>query len=448
MSRLQQRLFGAEGVSACFTDEALIAAMLEFEAGLALAEADAGVIEAKAANIIAAVCRQAVFDPDTLGRDARSAGTLTIPLVKGLTAQVAARDAEAARYVHWGATSQDVVDTALVLQIKRATQLLRADLLRLGDAVATLAHDHQLTPMTGRTLLQAATPISFGWKAATWLTQLTRGLEHLDLVAGEAARLQFGGASGVLGALGPQGWDVANALAKHLQLTLPDSSWHSTRDTIARLGAELAILCGSVGKIARDVVLLMQSEVAEVFEPAAGGSSAMPHKRNPVGSVFALEAAQRAPGLAATLMTQLTAEHERGFGQWQSQWWTVGELFGAVGSAVQAMAAVCAGLKVDTAAMHANIERTRGFLFAEALSVALAVKLGKPEAHKLTQVLCEKAAHSGEHLREVAGQDAQVRAAMPGTALNALFDANNAIGSAAEMADWSIAAWRALRDKN
>jgi 3-carboxy-cis,cis-muconate cycloisomerase len=448
MSLLQQRLFGAEGISACFSDEALLAAMLEFEAGLALAQADTGVIEPGAAQAISSSCAQARFDMEALGRDARGAGTLAIPFVKGLTAQVAARDAVAARYVHWGSTSQDVVDTALVLQIRRATALLRADLLRLGDAVAKLAHDHQLTPMAGRTLLQAATPISFGWKAGTWLTQLTRSLEHLDLAAREAARLQFGGASGVLGALGTQGWDVANALSKRLQLDLPDSSWHSTRDTIARLGAELAILCGAAGKIARDVVLMMQSEVAEVSEPAAGGSSAMPHKRNPVGSVFALEAAQRAPGLAATLLNQLTAEHERGFGQWQSQWWTVGDLFGAAGSAVQAMAAVCAGLRVDTGAMLANIERTRGFLFAEALSVALAANLGKSEAHKLTQKLSEQAGATGEHLREVAGQDAQVRAVLSGPALIALFEPNNALGSAAEMANWAIAAWSALRDKH
>jgi 3-carboxy-cis,cis-muconate cycloisomerase len=174
----------------------------------------------------------------------------------------------------------------------------------------------------------------------------------------------------------------------------------------------------------------------------------MPHKRNPVGSVFALEAAQRAPGLAATLLIQMTAEHERGFGQWQSQWWTMADLFGATGSAVQAMAAVCADLRVDAAAMLANIERTRGFLFAETLSVALAAKLGKSEAHKAVHALCEKAAARGEHLRETAGQDAQVRAALPGSALNALFEANSALGAAAEMTDWPIAAWQALRDKH
>ena len=202
MSQIQQRLFGAEGISACFSDQALIAAMLEFEAGLALAEGDAGVIDGGAAKVIAATCAQARFDADTLGMEARKAGTLAIPFVRNLTVQVAERDTLAARYVHWGATSQDVVDTALVLQLRRASELLRADLLRLGDAVSKLAHDHQFTPMAGRTLLQVATPISFGWKASTWLTQLTRSLEHLDLTTREAARLQFGGASGVLGALG------------------------------------------------------------------------------------------------------------------------------------------------------------------------------------------------------------------------------------------------------
>jgi len=448
MSRLQGRLFGAEGIGACFSDQALLTAMVEFERELAQAQAEAGVIPLAVAKAIAQACSGAQFDPDALGQEARLAGTLTIPFVKSLTAQVAALHPEAARYVHWGSTSQDVVDTALALQVRRAARLLRADLLRLGDAVATLADTYLNTPMAGRTLLQAATPITFGWKAATWLSQFTRSLEHFDAAAQEAASLQFGGASGVLSALGTQGWEVANILSSRLELRLPDSSWHSTRDAIARLGSELAILCGGAGKIARDITLMMQSEVAEVFEPAAGGSSAMPHKRNPVGSVFALEAAQRAPGLAATLLGQLTAEHERGLGQWQSQWWTVADLFNAAGSGVQAMAAVCAGLRVDSAAMLANMERTRGFLYAEALSVALAARLGKTDAHRLTQVLCEKAVASGEHLREVAAQDEQARAVLSGAALVALFEPANSLGAAPEMTEWAIAAWRALRDKS
>ncbi len=238
------------------------------------------------------------------------------------------------------------------------------------------------------------------------------------------------------------------ALARHLDLPLPDSSWHSTRDTIARLGSELAILCGGAGKIARDVVLLMQSEIAEVSEAAAGGSSAMPHKRNPVGSVFALEAALRAPGLAATLLGQLTPEHERGLGHWQSQWWTVADLFGAAGSAVAAMAGVCAGLKVDAAAMLDNIERSRGFLFAESLSVALAATLGKSEAHRLTQGLCERAAQGGLHLRQAAMQDSGVRAALDEAAVAMAFDPAHALGAAGEMTDRAVAAWRASRGKS
>jgi 3-carboxy-cis,cis-muconate cycloisomerase len=400
-----------------------------------------------AARAIGAACGSMRYDLDALGVEARSAGTLAIPFVKRLTAHVAAQDADAARYVHWGATSQDVVDTALALQVGRAAGVLRPLIVRLGDAVAQLAQQHRETPMVGRTLLQAATPVTFGWKAATWLTMLTRGLEHFGPAAAGVAVLQFGGAAGVLGALGQQGLPVAERLARHLDLQLPDSSWHGARDNLARLGSELAILCGAAGKIARDVVLLMQSEVAEVSEPAAGGSSAMPHKRNPVGSVFALEAAYRAPGLAATLLGQLTPEHERGIGQWQSQWWTIAELFGAASSGVSAMAGVCADLHVDAAAMRANIERTGGLVFAEALSVALAATLGKSEAHRLTQVLCEQAAQRGVHLRTVAALDAGVRAALGDAALAAVFDPVNAMGAAGAMCDAAVAAWRAERDK-
>jgi 3-carboxy-cis,cis-muconate cycloisomerase len=173
----------------------------------------------------------------------------------------------------------------------------------------------------------------------------------------------------------------------------------------------------------------------------------MPHKRNPVGSVFALEAAQRAPGLVATLHMQLTPEHERGFGQWQSQWWTVADLCGAAASGLEAMAGVCEGLQVDTVAMQHNIERTRGLLYAEALSVALAASLGKSEAHRVTEALCKQAAMSREHLREVAGESTEVRAALSGAALVAVFEAHNALGAAGEMTDWAVAAWHALRDK-
>jgi 3-carboxy-cis,cis-muconate cycloisomerase len=447
MSAIQGRLFGAEEMGACFTDRALVTAMLEFERALALAESEAGVVTAQAAKAIGAACAAMQFDFDALGAEARSAGTLSIPFVKRLTAHVAAQDADAARYVHWGATSQDVVDCALALQVRRAALLLRALTVRLGDAVAHLAVHHRDTPMTGRTLLQAATPVTFGWKAATWLTMLTRSLDHFELAAAGVAVLQFGGASGVLGALGTQGWPVAERLAHHLQLRLPDSSWHSARDNLARLGSELAILCGGAGKIARDVVLLMQSEIAEVSEAVAGGSSAMPHKRNPVGSVFALEAASRAPGLASTLLGQLTPEHERGIGHWQSQWWTIADLFGAAGSGVAAMAGVCEGLKVDAVAMLANIERSKGLLFAESLSVALAATLGKSGAHRITQALCEKSALAGMHLRQVAAQDPGVREALDEAALARAFDPAHAMGAAGEMTDRAVAAWRALRDK-
>jgi 3-carboxy-cis,cis-muconate cycloisomerase len=289
--------FASSAISACFDDASLVAAMLAFERALARAEARTGVIPAQAAEGIEAGMQFATFDVDALATDARRAGTLAIPFVKTLTAAVAAHDADAARYVHWGATSQDVLDTALALRLREATRPTLAALDRLGDAVATLAAAHRATAMAARTLLQPATPVPFGWKAAVWLDALARARRAFAHAAGEAAVLQFGGASGVRASLGAAGDAVARALADELGIGLPEMPWHSVRDRVARVGSELGIVCGIASKIAGDVMLMMQPEVGEAFEPSGagrGGSSALPHKRNPVGSMLAREAALRA----------------------------------------------------------------------------------------------------------------------------------------------------------
>jgi len=273
--------------------------VLDFERALARAEASCGVIPASAADGIERASRDVRFDLRALVREARRAGTLAIPFVKQLTSAIASHDADAARYVHWGATSQDVLDTALVLQSRRATQALLAQVGRLGDAVARIADAHRRTPTVARTLLQPATPVPFGWKAAVWLDALTRSRVGLARAAAEAEVLQFGGASGVRAAFGAAGDTVAQALARELDLVLPSTPWHAVRDRVARLGSEVGIACCVVAKIAGDVALLMQPEVAEAFEPTGpgrGGSSAMPHKRNPVGAMLAREAGLRYRG--------------------------------------------------------------------------------------------------------------------------------------------------------
>jgi 3-carboxy-cis,cis-muconate cycloisomerase len=367
-------IFADEACARALSDERLLTAMARFEGALAMASAGANLVPHEDAKVIARICETARFDATALARAARRAGTLAIPFVKELTAQVAAVSPQAARHVHAGATSQDVIDTGVVLCVRSAAQRIVELALRLGDAAAALARRHENTPTAGRTLLQPALPVPFGFKAAVWLSMLARSLEAFRAAARGACALQFGGPAGTLSAYGAQAGAVEAALAEELRLPRTAAPWHSARDAIARFGAETAILTGAAGKVARDVSLLMQPEIGEVSEAAPGGSSSMPHKRNPSGSLLALEAAQRAPGLAATLLGQLTPEHERGIGQWQSQWFTLRELACAASSALAAMAEVLEGLQVDAAAMRANLdrsaipadERERGFGTAQA----------------------------------------------------------------------------------
>jgi 3-carboxy-cis,cis-muconate cycloisomerase len=339
------------------SDEKLLAAMARFEGALARASARQALVPAAHAEIIWRVCESARFDSTALAREGRS-GTLAIPFVQQLTAQVASVSPEAARHVHAGATSQDVIDTGVVLCLKPACARVAELAVRLGNAAADLARRHAATPTAARTLLQPALPVTFGWKAAVWLSMLSRSLAGTRGAASHACILQFGGPSGTLSSFGERGTAVMAGLAQELELPASAVPWHSTRDRFARLGAELAILAGAAGKIGRDVSLLMQAEVGEAAEAAKagrGGSSSMPHKRNPALSMLALEAAQRTPALAATLLSQLTPEHERGLGQWQSQWFTLRELVCASASGTAAMADALEGLEVNEAKMRANL---------------------------------------------------------------------------------------------
>jgi 3-carboxy-cis,cis-muconate cycloisomerase len=436
--------FHDEACAEALGDERLLAAMARFEAALARASARAGLIAAAEAETIARVCARARFDPAAIGREARRTGTLALPFVKSLTAQVAAVSPQAARWVHFGATSQDVMDTALVLCAREAAARILALGRRVGEALARLARAHAQTPTLARTLLQPAVPVTFGWKAAGWLAMQARAQGALRRAAREAAVLQFGGAGGTLAAYGEKAEAIAAALAEELDLAPAPIPWHSARDGIARLGAEAAILVGGLGKIARDLALLMQAEVGEAAEPAGagrGGSSAMPHKRNPVGSAAALEAAGRAPALAATLLAQLAPEHERGLGQWQSQWWTLRDLLCAAASAAAAMAEALEGLVVDAHAMRTNLERTRGLVFAEQVALRLAAALGKAAAHALTERLCAQALAEGVTLAEALARDAQAAAIIPPEERARLFDSGAALGAAPAMLERALALW-------
>jgi 3-carboxy-cis,cis-muconate cycloisomerase len=449
--------FASDPVSRHFDDAALIAAMARFEAALALAQGEVGLIGRQAAECIASVCLALdgtsppgpPFDAASLVPAARRAGTLAIPFVKALTASVAVRDADAAKWVHWGATSQDVLDTALALQAQAAGRELQAQIARTGDRLAELALAHAATPMVGRTLLQSATPIPFGWKVAGWLSPLIRLQRSLSLALEDAGVLQLGGATGTRAALEGQGDAVAASMAARLGLGDPAMAWHADRDRIARLGCELALVAGAMAGIGRDISLLMQPEVAEVAEPSGsdrGGSSAMPHKRNPVSSMLALQAGLRAPGLSAVLLGQQMGEHERGLGSWQGDWWTLGELFECAGSATEAMGECLEGLQVNAAAMHENLERTRGFVHAEAVTLALGRTLGKSAAQALMERICEQAYARGQSLRDALGEacsaDEALARALPEHRLSALFDPSTQHGDAQAMIERTVAQWR------
>jgi 3-carboxy-cis,cis-muconate cycloisomerase len=420
-----QLIFADERCAKALSDENLLAAMARFESALARAGAHAGCFSHSEANVIAAACERASFDVATIAREARNAGTLTIPVVNALRKQV---PADAARYMHFGATSQDVSDTALVLCLKPATARTAELAEQLGDALAALARRHADTPMVGRTLLQPAAPIPFGWKVAMWLAPLARSLPNYRRAAEEAQALQFGGASGTLSALGDKGERVGTELARLLELRKVPT-WHSARDAFARLGSESAILAGISAKIAGDISLAMQPEVGELAEPSVsgrGGSSAMPHKRNPAACLLALEAGRRAPGLASTLLNQMQSEHERGIGQWQSQFITLRELVCITASGLAAMAEVVQGLQVNAQAMTDNLERTNGLVFSE----ALALRLPRPEA----DALVERAVRGKKHLREVVGPEHA-----------ALFDVTKSYGAAPAMLEQVLSDWASAR---
>jgi 3-carboxy-cis,cis-muconate cycloisomerase len=442
MSALQHA-FWDDTCAEALSDARLLAAMARFEGALAKGSVGPGFVPADAAATIDKVAAQATFDADVIGKAARRSGTLAIPFVKSLTEQVAAVSADAARYVHFGATSQDVVDTGVVLCLVPAAERLLSLANRAGDAAAMLAKRHARTPMVARTLLQPAVPVTFGWKAAVWLSAITRARAGFSMAATNVRRLQFGGAGGTLSSYGAHGETVADTLAAELGLARAPITWHSVRDGFARLGAEAAILAGAAGKIAQDVALLMQPEIGEAAEPSGagrGGSSAMPHKRNPVGCVAALEAAQRAPHLAAALLAQLSPEHERGLGQWQGQWFTLRDLLCSTASALAAMAEVLEGLTVDEHAMRANIDRTRGLVFSENVSLALSRTLGRQAAHAHTEQLCQTAVREGKTLAEVVRADATGKS-MSAKEIDALFDPVSCYGSAPAMIERALAEW-------
>lgn len=446
-NQLFDAYFTARDMRDVFCDQGRVQAMLDFEAALARAQARVGLIPSSAVAPIEAACSAGLYDFAALGEAIATAGNSAIPLVKALGKQIAAQNAEAERYVHLGATSQDVMDSGLVLQLRRALELIESDLAQLGQTLATQAERYVATPLAGRTWLQHATPVTLGMKIAGWLGAVTRSRQRLAELKPRLLVLQFGGASGTLAALGEQAMPIAQALAEELQLTLPEQPWHTQRDRVVEFGAVLGLIAGSLGKLGRDVSLLMQTEAAEVFEPSApgkGGSSTMPHKRNPVGAAVLIGAATRVPGLLSTLFSAMPQEHERSLGLWHAEWETLPEICCLVSGSLQQALLIAQGLEVDAGRMAHNLDLTQGLVLAEAVSIVLAQRVGRDTAHHLLERCCKRAVAEQRHLRTVLGDEPQVTAKLSAAELDHLLDPAHYLGQAKTWVERAVAEHSAL----
>jgi 3-carboxy-cis,cis-muconate cycloisomerase len=378
-------------------DEAWLQAMLDAEAALARAAERAGLAKPGSGAAVTAIARADLVDAPAIAQAAANAGNPVPALVKALTDLLPADQADAAGAIHRGATSQDIIDTAAMLVAKRSLHATETDLENAANASATLAKRYAGTVMSGRTLLQQAVPVTFGLVAAGWLTAIDEARRELRRIAATRLAVQFGGAAGTLAALGESGPAVIALLATELGLTAPVLPWHTDRQRIIQLAAALAGACAALGKVARDVTLLAQTEVAEVAEgrPGRGSSSAMPHKQNPVASIVVLGCAKQAPGLLATLAAAAEQEHQRAAGAWHAEWLPLSDLLALTGSAAAWSADLLTGLRPDPARMRANLDATGGLPLAENVTSLLVPSLGRLQAHDLVAKAARRAAERG-----------------------------------------------------
>jgi 3-carboxy-cis,cis-muconate cycloisomerase len=440
-------LFTTDAVAAATSDKAWLQAMLDFESSLVRTEAGCGLVEPAVAAQIAAACRAAEFDPVALGRAGRLGGNPVIPLVAALRERVGP---DAAASVHLGATSQDVLDSALMLVAKRTTELLTADLERAIGAAVGLADAHRDTLQVARTLLQQALPTTFGLRAASWANALIDAAERLEQLRARTLAVQFGGAAGTLASLGGRGAEVGGLLAAELGLALAPVPWHADRQRVVELGTALAMVSGTCGKIARDVALLMQTEIGEVSEPAAegrGASSALPQKRNPTLSTILLANSRRAAGLIGILLGAMDNELDRSPGAWHAEWQTATDLLRAAGGSAGLASELLAGLEVDAARMRQNLESSGGLVMAERLKAALTLRLSPSQAAATVNRAAKEAAGSGVTFHDAVRTELEESGndALAGLELGELMDPAGYLGSAAVFVDAVLERYAALR---
>lgn len=440
-------LFSRGPVAAEVSERALLAAMVDVEVALLRALGRAGFAPTSAGDELAAATAAASIDPAQLGLGAAEQGTPVPALVKALRTQVS--DAVAA-HLHQGATSQDVVDTAIMLVVRRALEPLGDQLRHAADSCARLAERHRDTLIPGRTLLQQALPVTFGLKAAAWLSGLDQTRAELLAVQDNVLAIQLGGAVGTVAAFGDHGLEIVADVARQLGLKEPELPWHTIRLRPARVAAALGTALGLMGKIARDVVLLAQTEVAEASESGddgRGGSSAMPQKQNPVGSVAVLACAYRGPGLVATILSAMVQEHERAAGAWQAEWEPLLELLRLTGSAAASLNEVLEGLSVDPRKMTADLEATDGLLMSESVAVALAPSIGRPAAQDLVASAARRSSREGRPFREVLLESHEVADSLGRSGLDRALDPRRYLGVAEALIDRALAAHRELAER-
>jgi 3-carboxy-cis,cis-muconate cycloisomerase len=436
--RLLDGFFRSPSVEPLFSDAAAVQSILDFEAALARALARGGIISEAAAEAISSSCRVELFDLPCLARAMPSAGNLAIPLLKQLNAVVARNSPDALRYVHFGATSQDALDTGLVLQLRAAIRAIKTDLVAIVAALVDLSQTHRTTLLVARTWLQHALPTTFGYITAGWLDAFLQHRQRLEDQLQHSLVLQFGGAAGTLAALGDRGPQIAKLLAKELSLPLPRIPWHAQRERIAATATTLGLLSGTMAKIARDLSLYMQTEVGELSEPPSsgrGGSSSMPHKQNPVASAAILASASRVPALVSTVLAGIAGEYQRSLGAWQSEWELLPEIMRLTAGGTHQLAALLPSLSVNADKMRTNLDLTHGLIYAEAVSLALSEKLNRSSAHKLVESACRRAQFKKRHLRAVLSEDPDVTAILSPESIASLFEPANYLGSARTFID-------------
>lgn len=439
-SKIFRDIFSTSEMRGVFSDETRTGCYLEIEAALARVQGRLGIIPAEAVTEIVGKCRVANIDFAKLKVQTERIGYPILGVVQQI---VALCDRGLGEWCHWGATTQDITDTAVVMQIRAALELVESDMEAVAAALADLARRYRDTPMAGRSNLQQAVPLTFGFKCAALLGAMQRHRERLKELRPRVLVGEFGGAVGTLASLGRDGLKVQAGLCEELKLGQPDIAWHTVRDRIGEVGCFLGLLTSTLGKISMDVKLLMQTEVAEVFEPfhaGRGSSSTMPQKRNPVSSLYIHATAALVKQHVAALLEAAVADHERSTGPWEIEWISLPEIFLLTSSALRQTRDMLVGLEVDAARMRANLDITLGTIVSEAVMMGLGPHLGRQRAHDLVYDICREVAKTGTPLIDLLVQDQEISRHVPRAELERMVDPANYLGLAGDMVDRVLAA--------